>query len=106
MLGATVPPSKRARSGALTCPEEREREVKRSEAGLPPCKMPLRSAYCVLRTENIFVCWCCVGSDRAAGVGVSLGTLDLVRVEPLRIDLGLSLQRLFYGCSYVSPVRR
>ena len=38
-------------------------------------------AYCVLRTENIFVCWCCVGSDRAAGVGVSLGTLDLVRVD-------------------------
>ena len=38
------------------------------------------SAYCVLRTENIFVCWCCVGSDRAAGVGVSLGTLDLVRL--------------------------
>ena len=27
------------------------------------------TAYCVLRTENIFVCWCCVGSDRAAGVG-------------------------------------
>ena len=39
------------------------------------------SAYCVLRTENIFVCWCCVGSDRAAGVGVSLGTLGLVRVD-------------------------
>ena len=32
------------------------------------------TAYCVLRTENIFVCWCCVGSDRAAGVGVSLGS--------------------------------
>ena len=31
-------------------------------------------AYCVLRTENIFVCCCGVGSDRAAGVGVSLGT--------------------------------
>ena len=39
------------------------------------------TAYCVLRTENIFVCWCCVGSDRVAGVGVSLGTLDLVRVD-------------------------
>ena len=39
------------------------------------------AAYCVLRTENIFVCWCCVGSDRVAGVGVSLGTLDLVRVD-------------------------
>ena len=26
-------------------------------------------------------CWCCVGSDRVAGVGVSLGTLDLVRVD-------------------------
>ena len=38
-------------------------------------------AYCVLRTKNIFVCWCCVGSDRAAGVGVSLGVLDLVRVD-------------------------
>ena len=34
-----------------------------------------------LRTENIFVCWCCVGSDRVAGVGVSLGTIDLVRVD-------------------------
>ena len=33
------------------------------------------TAYCV----NIFVCWCCVGSDRVAGVGVSLGTLGLVR---------------------------
>ena len=41
----------------------------------------LMSAYCVLRTENIFVCWCCVGSDRVAGVGVSLGTLGLVRVD-------------------------
>ena len=41
----------------------------------------LAIAYCVLRTENIFVCWCCVGSDRAAGVGVSLGTLGLVRVD-------------------------
>jgi len=30
-------------------------------------------AYCVLlRTENIFVCWCCVGSDRAAGVVLEL----------------------------------
>ena len=37
--------------------------------------------YCVLRTENIFVCWCCVGSDHVAGVGVSLGTLGLVRVD-------------------------
>jgi len=34
----------------------------------------------MLRTENIFVCWCgIVGSARVAGVGVSLGTLDLVR---------------------------
>ena len=32
-----------------------------------------------LRTENIFVCCCGVGSDRVAGVGVSLGTLGLVR---------------------------
>ena len=24
--------------------------------------------YCVLRTENVFVCCCCVGSDRVAGV--------------------------------------
>ena len=39
------------------------------------------TAYCILRTEHIFVSWCCVGSDRAAGVGVSLGTLDLVRVD-------------------------
>ena len=47
----------------------------------------LRAARCALRAENIFVCWCCVGSDRAAGVGVSLGTLDLVRVDgwPCRI---------------------
>ena len=35
----------------------------------------------VLRTENIFVCCCGVGSDRVAGVSVSLGTLDLVRVD-------------------------
>jgi len=35
-------------------------------------------AYCVLRTENIFVFWCCVGSDRVAGVDVGLGTLDLI----------------------------
>ena len=35
----------------------------------------------LLRTENIFVCWCCVGSDRVTGVGVSLGILDLVRVD-------------------------
>ena len=41
----------------------------------------LWTAYCVLRTENIFVCYCCVGSDRVAGVGVSLGTLGLVRVD-------------------------
>ena len=36
--------------------------------------LPDSCHYCVLRTENIFVCWCCdcVGSDRAAGVGVSL----------------------------------
>ena len=34
------------------------------------------TAYCALRTKNIFVCCCGVGSDRAAGVGVSLGTLD------------------------------
>ena len=34
-----------------------------------------------LRTENIFVYRCDVGSDRVAGVGVSLGTLDLVRVD-------------------------
>ena len=33
-----------------------------------------------MRTENIFVCWCCVGSDRVTGVSVSLDTLDLVRV--------------------------
>ena len=39
------------------------------------------AAYSVLRTENIFVCCCGVGSDRVAGVGVSLGTLDLVRVD-------------------------
>ena len=43
----------------------------------------LRTAYCVLRTaycvprkenkeNNIFVCWCCVGSDRVAGVDVGL----------------------------------
>ena len=31
----------------------------------------LWTAYCVLRTENIFVCYCCVGSDRVAGGGVS-----------------------------------
>ena len=36
---------------------------------------------CVLAAYNVFVCWCCVGSDRAAEVGVSLGTLDLVRVD-------------------------
>ena len=42
---------------------------------------PRQTAHCVLRTENIFVCWCGVGSDRAAGVGVSLGTLGLVRVD-------------------------
>ena len=44
-----------------------------------------RTAYCVLRTaycvtKNIFVCCCGVGSDRAAGVGVSLGARNLVRV--------------------------
>ena len=33
----------------------------------------------VLRTENVFVCWCCVGSDRVAWVGMSLGTLDLMK---------------------------
>ena len=33
------------------------------------------AAYCALRTENRFVCCCDVGSDRAAGVGVRLGTL-------------------------------
>ena len=36
----------------------------------------LRIAYCVLKRSSF--CWCCVGSDRAAGVGVSLGTLDQV----------------------------
>ena len=39
-------------------------------------------SYVVLRaacTENVFVCCCGVGSDRVAGVGVSLGTLGLVR---------------------------
>ena len=39
--------------------------------------------YCVLRTEIAnyprLLVWC--SSDRAAGVGVSLGTLDLVRVR-------------------------
>jgi len=30
----------------------------------------LRAADCGLRTENIFVCWCCACSDRVAGVGV------------------------------------
>ena len=44
-------------------------------------------AYCVLRTENISVCCCGVGSDRVAGVGVSLGTLGLVRVDG-RLCLG------------------
>ena len=39
-------------------------------------------AYCVLRTENIFVCCCCVGSDRVAGVR---------EVQALGL--------LFYGCS-------
>ena len=29
-------------------------------------------------TENIFFCWCCVGSGLLAGVGVSLSTLDLM----------------------------
>ena len=38
-------------------------------------------SFGVLRTENIFVCWHCVGSDRVAGMGVSLSTLDLVRVD-------------------------
>ena len=42
--------------------------------------LSINLAY-VLRAENIYVCWCCVGSDRAAGVGVSLGTLDLMRVD-------------------------
>ena len=45
--------------------------------------MSQKRQHCVLllRNENIFVYWCCVGSDRVAGVGVSLGTLDLVRVD-------------------------
>ena len=46
-------------------------------------KIQLVVAYVelLLHTENNFVCWCCVGSDRAAGVGVSLGALDLMRVD-------------------------
>ena len=51
----------------------------------------LRAAYCVLRTENIFVCCCSVGSDRAAEVGVSLGTLDLVRVDVRRAAMPWSV---------------
>ena len=38
-----------------------------------PCLLlVLRTAYCVLGlcTENIFVCWCCVGSDRVESVRV------------------------------------
>ena len=39
----------------------------------------LRTAYCVrLFTENIFVCCCCVGSDRVAGVR-GMQALGLVR---------------------------
>ena len=41
----------------------------------------LHTAYCIRRTENILVCCCGIGFDRVAGVGVSLGTLDLVRVD-------------------------
>ena len=47
---------------------------------LEPCPSShSSSACCVLRAENIFVCCCGVGSDRVAGVGVSLGALGLVR---------------------------
>ena len=34
--------------------------------------------YCVLRTLNVFVCCCCVGSDRVAGVR-GMQALDLMR---------------------------
>ena len=45
-----------------------------------PLKPPrcMGTAYCVLRTLNIFVCCCCVGSDRAAGVR-GMQALDLMR---------------------------
>ena len=38
----------------------------------------LRAACCALRTENVFVCCCCAGSDRAAGVR-GMQALGLVR---------------------------
>ena len=64
---------------------QKVRVLRRATCALEPA--PACTAYCVMRTENIFVCWCSVGSDRAAGMGVSLGTLDLVRVDG-RLCLG------------------
>ena len=54
----------------------------------------IRTAYCVLRTEYIFVCCCCVGSDCVAGVGVSRETPG-----------GRAKRRLFYGCFLEFPPR-
>ena len=52
-----------------------------------------RVVRCGALTWVVAVCWCCVGSDRVAGVSVSLGTLDLVRVNG----------RLCLGCEVTLP---
>ena len=50
---------------------------------LSKCRRTPSTRWCrnILHTENILVCCCGVGSDRAAGVGASLGTLNIVRVD-------------------------
>ena len=41
----------------------------------------------VLRTENFFVCWCCVGSDRVAWVAVGAhGCSTIVHIFHLSGD--------------------
>ena len=51
--------------------------------------------HCALKIYSFF--WCCVGSDRVAGVSVSIGTLDLMRVD------GRHAFVVFYGVLGCTP---
>ena len=57
-------------------------------------------SYTVLRTENIFVCWCCVGSDRAAGVSAYNYTFgSLIRSDCSQLCLYTYLYTYLYGAA-------
>ena len=70
---------------SCTCDAESPSRVRRTVCAGPAsppalhrnCHPVLRAACCALRAGNVLVCCCCVGSDRAAGVGVSLHAVVL-----------------------------